>query len=136
MALTVRKIIVWRGEVAHRPGELARVLEALAHAGADLKVVMGYAEGARVIVEIAPITGRKQIATARAVGLAASTKPTLLVDGADRPGLGSKLAAAVAARGVSISFVVAQVVGRRFSAVFGFHSDQDARAASAAIRLC
>ena len=136
MALTVRKITVWRGEVAHRPGELARVLESLAGAGADLNVVMGYAEGSRGIVEIAPISGRKQIATARKAELAPSAKPTLLVEGNDRPGLAATLASAIATRGVSISFVVAQVVGRRYSAVFGFHSEKDARTAAAAIRLC
>jgi hypothetical protein len=136
MMVAVRKIRVWRGEVAHRAGELARVLQPLAEAGADLKVVMGYAEGTRGIVEIAPISGRRQIAAARKAGLTASAKPTLLVEGDNRPGLGATLAAAIAARGVSISFVVAQVVGKRYSAVFGFHSDQDARAAAAAVRLC
>ena len=44
MAVTVRNVTIWRKEVAHRPGELARALQPLAAAGADLQVIMAYAE--------------------------------------------------------------------------------------------
>ena len=45
MAVSVKKVTLWRKEVSHAPGVLAGVLEPLAGAGANLRVVMGYAMG-------------------------------------------------------------------------------------------
>ncbi len=134
MAVTVKQVAIWRSEVAHRSGELARVLRPIAEAGANLQVIMGYAEDDRGIVEICPISGKKVIEAAKKAGFAASSKPTLLVQGDDRAGLGYKIARAIADQGVSISFDVTQVIGKKFSAVYGFHSEEDAKAAAGAIR--
>ena len=68
------------------------------------------------------------------MGLAASAIPCLLVEGNDRPGLGAKIAGAVADQGINVSFMLAETVGRKFSAVFGFGSDVDAQKASRAIK--
>lgn len=133
MAVRVKKVTVWKREIPHRAGELAAVLQPLAEAGANLQVVMGYAEGSRGFVELCPVSGKKLTEAAKRVGLEASSKPTLLVEGDNRPGLGYQIARTIADRGVSISFLVAQVVGKKYSAVFGFHSEQDARTAAGAI---
>jgi hypothetical protein len=134
MAVTVKKVTLWRKEVANEPGVLAGVLEPLAQAGANLRVVMGYAMGdsGRAAIEVFPISGKKAAATA--AGLAASPIACLLVEGDDRPGLGAGMARATANAGVNISFLVAETVGRKFSAVFGFQSDSDAAAAAKAIK--
>lgn len=134
MAVTVKNVVIWRREVAHRPGELARALEPLVTAGADLKVIMAYAEGDRGIVEIGPLSGKKLTAAAAKAGFAASTKPTLLIEGDDRPGLGLEIAKAIADKGISISFDVTQVIGRKYSAVYGFQSADAAKIAAEAIR--
>jgi hypothetical protein len=44
------------------------------------------------------------------------------------------MARAIAEQGVNLSFLVAETVGRRFSAVFGFGSDADAARATQAIK--
>ncbi len=134
MAASVKKVTIWRTEIAHQPGAMAAVLEPLAEAGADLQVSMAYAEGSRGFVEVFPISGRKVTEAARKAGLVASSKPTLLVEGDDRPGLGYSLARAIAEKGINISFVVAHTVGRKYSAVYGFSSDEDARVATSAIK--
>jgi hypothetical protein len=137
MAITVKKAALWRGELKNRPGALAGVLEPLAAAGADLRVAMGYGlptDSEKAVVEVFPISGKKATAAAAAAGLAAASTPCLLVEGDDRPGLGARMARAVADQGVNISFVLAESVGRRFSAVFGFASDADAERASRALR--
>ncbi len=54
----------------------------------------------------------------------------LLVEGDDRPGLGAAMARSVAKAGVNIHFVMAETVGRKFSALFGFHSEADAALAT------
>jgi uncharacterized protein with ACT and thioredoxin-like domain len=63
------------------------------------------------------------------VGLAASSIPTLLVEGYNKPGLAHKIAQAVAEAGVNLSFLVAQVLGKRFVATLGFETEGDAKKA-------
>jgi hypothetical protein len=136
MAVTVKKVSLWRAEVANQPGVLAKVLEPLAAAGASLRVVMGYALGdsGRAAIEVYPVSGKKVAAAASGAGLSASAIPCLLVEGDDRPGLGAAMASAIAGAGVNIHFLIAETVGRKFSAVFGFGSDADATMASKAVK--
>jgi hypothetical protein len=136
MAVTVKKAALWRAEVADRPGALADVLERLAAAGADLRVVMGYGLGAsgRAVIEVFPVSGRKAVAAATAAGLQASPIPCLLVEGDDRAGLGAQMASAIAAQGVNVAFVIAETIGRKFSAVFGFEDNLGATAGAKAIK--
>ena len=137
MTVTVKKIALWRKEAANRPGALATALEPLAEAGANLRIVMGYAlpgEAGGAVIELFPVAGRKATAAATAAGLAASTIPCLLVEGDDRPGLGARLARALAGEGINVSFVMAETIGRKFSALFGFANDADLEKASRAIR--
>jgi hypothetical protein len=137
MAVTVKKITLWRSEVANRPGTLSDALEPLARAGANLRIVMGYrfpGDETRGAVELYPVTGKKAQAAARAAGLSDSGIPTLLVEGDDRPGTGSAIARAITEAGINLAFFVAQVVGRRYAAVIGFDSEADARKAAPLIK--
>jgi|SRR5262245_827926 len=137
MAVSVKKIVLWRKETEHRPGALAAALEPLAAAGANLRIVMGYAipgEPGRAAIELFPVSSKKATAAATVAGLSVSAIPCLLVEGDDRPGLGARFARAVANEGVNVSFVMAETIRRKFSAVFGFANDADAERASRAIR--
>ncbi|TMQ57076.1 MAG: hypothetical protein E6K76_11635 [Candidatus Eisenbacteria bacterium] len=82
----------------------------------------------------APGPGKKSQAAAQTAGLDRSSIPTLLAMGDDRPGLGSEIAEAIAGAGINISFMVAQVVGRRYSAVFGFETEEEAQIATNLIK--
>jgi len=137
MATTVKRITLWRGDLPNEPGALAAALRPLSEAGVALTVAMAYkvpGDHTKAVVELYPIAGRKAQNAARAGGLSPSEIPTLLVEGDDRPGLGASLAQAVAARGINMSFLVTQVVGRKYVSVFGFDSDADAKAAAAILR--
>jgi len=136
VGITVKRVTLWRAEVTNHPGVLAGMLEPLAQAGANLRVVMGYAMGdsGRAAIEVFPVSGRKAATAASAAGLAASPIPCLLVEGDDRPGFGAGMARAIAQAGVNISFLIAETVGRKFSAVFGFQNDADAATAAKAIK--
>lgn len=137
MALTIKKVTLWRAEVAHNVGALADSLEPLAAAGANLRVVMGYAfpgDPSRAAIEVFPVTGKKAIAAAQSAGLAPSPISCLLVEGDDRAGLGSRLAREIAAAGVNISFLMAETIGRKFSAVIGFANDAEAAIATKAMK--
>src|SRR5262249_4320774 len=92
MAVTVKRIGLWRAEVANEPGALARTLEPLAASRASLRVVMGYRfpeHQERAAIEVYPVAGARVTAAAQAVGLAPSDLACLLVEGDDRPGLGA-----------------------------------------------
>lgn len=137
MAATVKKIVLWRKEVENKAGILANALAPLASAGTDVNVVMAYrfpGEASKAAIELYPVTGRKSATAAKEAGFSASSIPALLVEGDNRTGLGYETAQAIANAGINMDFLVAQVVGRKFSAVFGFESDTDASKCAAIIR--
>lgn len=132
MAVTVRKVELWRRHLDNKPGALAQVLEPLAGAGADLRIAMGYripGLETRAVLELAPVTGKAAFTAARQAGLAPSDIPTLVVEGKDAPGLGLAQSRALEGAGINVAFLVAQVLGGRFSAVYGFDSEKDAERA-------
>jgi hypothetical protein len=136
MAVTVKKIALWRGRIDNQPGALARVLEPLAAAKGDLQVLMGYHEPGQSesVVEIYPVTGSKASAAAKRSGLGASAQPSLLVSGDNGPGIGHRIARALGEAGININFLVALATGRKYSMVFGFDSDGDAASAAKLIK--
>jgi len=137
MAVTVKKIVLWRKEVENRPGALASTLASLASAGADLEVVMAYrypGEESKAAIELYPVTAMKSVAAAKESGLAASSMHAYLVEGDNRPGLGHAISQAIADAGINMDFVVAQVIGRKYSAIFGFESEADATKGAAEIK--
>jgi hypothetical protein len=137
MPLTVKLITLWRAEVENRPGALAQTLAPFAAARTDLQVIMGYrypSTGGKAAIEVYPITGKKLAAAATATGLSASTIPALLVQGDNQPALGHTIAQALSAAGINIGFLMAQVLGRRYSAVLGFETRDDAKKSARIIK--
>jgi hypothetical protein len=129
MAVTVRKVTLWRRHLDNRPGALAQVLEPLAGAGADLQVAMGYripGQESEAVLELAPVSGRGSTDAARKAGLQPSHIPTLVVEGDNSAAVGLAQSRALAEAGINLAFLIAQVMGRKFSAVFGFETQEDA----------
>ena len=116
---------------------LANTLEPLSEVGADLQVVMAYRYPGgtdRAAIELHPVSGRKSTAAAKTAGLAPSPILALLIEGDNRRGLSHTLTKAIGDAGINLSFVMAQVVGRRYSAMFGFENQADATRAAALIK--
>ncbi len=136
MAVSVKRIALWRGKIEDRPGTLADVLEPVAASRSDLQVVMGYREpgGAQAVVELYPVASKKVASALMGRGLRPAGIPSLLVTGDNRPGLGHAMARALGDAGLNVSFLVAQTAGRKFSAVFGFASETDAAGAVTLIK--
>jgi hypothetical protein len=137
MPVTVKHISLWRREIENQVGTLAHTLEPVTKAGANLRVLMGYrypGNEARAAIELYPVSGKKVTAAAAEAGLSVSSIPTLLVDGDDKPGLGLAIAKTIADAGLNMAFFVAQVVGRRYSAVIGFDSEAEANTAAGLIK--
>jgi hypothetical protein len=137
MTVSVKSITLWRRELQHRPGALADSLAPLADGGIDLKVLMAYrfpGDPDRGAVELFPVAGKRATTAAESGGFSAFSLPALLVEGDDAPGLGSQMCREVAAAGINLAFVVAQVIGRKFSAVFGFDDEASAHGAVSLIK--
>jgi hypothetical protein len=58
----------------------------------------------------------------------------LLVEGDNKPGLGHSIAQAIAEAGIDLSFLIVQVIGRKYSAVIGFVNETDSEKAKARIK--
>jgi len=123
VAVTIKEITLWRREIDNQPGALAGVLEQLARAGMDVTVLMAYrypGNESRGAVEVYPIVGKKATAAAQTAVLAPSNISALLVQGDNRSGLGYTTTQAIADGGINLAFLVAQVIGKKYSAVFRF----------------
>jgi hypothetical protein len=137
MAASVKVITLWRREVENRPGALARTLEPLARAGADLKVAMSYrypGDEQNAVIELYPVAGKRATAAAHAAGLTATSIPTLLVEGDNRAGQAHAITRAIADAGINLTFFVAQVIGKKYSAVLGFETEADAKRGASLIK--
>lgn len=132
MAVSVKPITVWRRSLQDRPGALAESLSPLAEGGGTVTIVMAYripGEPGRGIVEVFPVSGKRATAAAERAGFSSSSIPALRVEGDDAPGLGHRQARAIADAGINLDFLVAQVIGRKFSAIYGFADEDGARRA-------
>jgi len=137
MPVKVKRITLWRKELENHPGTLADTLEPVAKAGADLQVLMGYCypgDRTRAAVELFPIANKKATAAAQGAGLAAVGIAAVHVEADNRKGVASAITRTLADAGVNLDFLVAQAIGRKFSAVFGFENAADADRASALIK--
>src|SRR5262249_58857662 len=92
MALTIKRITLWRREVANQPGVLASTLEPLARAGADLRLVIGnrFPGGTGLAaIQVLPVSRKNVSAVAVAAGVHAIGLAFLLLAGDNRPTLGA-----------------------------------------------
>src|ERR1700758_1770489 len=138
MSLTITKVDVWAAEIADTPGGLAKLLGALAGAGADLECVIARRDPTKTgkgIAFLTPVKGANARKAAKAEGLAPAEKlATLKVEGNDAPGLGFRITSAIADSGVNLRGLSGAVVGRKFVAYLGFDGNADADKAARALR--
>jgi len=130
MAYTVKKVDVWAGEIADRPGGLASTLGALQRAGGNIEFVVARRAPDKPgtgVVFLTPVKGAKQKNAAQEAGLSTSESlHSVRIEGPDRPGLGLKMTEALAAAGINLRGLSAAALGRRAVAYFAFDSAADA----------
>ncbi len=136
MAYSVKPVEVWAGDIRNKPGMLARTLEALTLAGAELEFIVARRlteNSSRVFV--APLKGKRQRQAADAVGLVPATGMfSIRVEGPDRGGLGADICRAVADVGLNIRGFSAAALGKKMVNYLAFSSESEALAASKALR--
>ncbi len=138
MAYSIRKVEVWAGEIADRPGGLAATLSAMSNAGANLEFLVSRRASDKPgtgVVFLTPIRGSKQKGAAQQAGLSTTgTLNSVRVEGPDRAGLGAKMANALADAGINLRGVSAAALGRRAVTYFAFDSAADADTAIRTLR--
>ncbi|MGH7180266.1 MAG: amino acid-binding protein [Tepidisphaeraceae bacterium] len=138
MALSVTKSDVWAGEMMDRPGELNRVLDALARGGVKLECCIARRSPDKPgmgTVFVTPVKGKKAQEAARMCGLSPGANlATLRLEGPDKPGAGAMLSRAVADAGINVRGCSAAVIGSKYVAYVGFDNAGDADRAMKAIK--
>lgn len=138
MAYSVKKVDVWAGEIADRPGGLASTLAAMNNAGANIEFIVARRAPDKPgtgVVFVTPIKGAKQKAAAQQAGLATSASlHSVRIEGPDRPGLGAKMTDALAAADINVRGLSAAALGRRAVSYLAFDSAADADTAVRILR--
>jgi hypothetical protein len=138
MSLTVTKVDVWAAQIEDKPGGLAKLLGALAGAGANLECVVARRDPSKAgkgVAFLTPVKGANARKAAKAEGIAPAEKlATLKVEGNDAPGLGFRITSAIADSGVNLRGASGAVVGGKFVVYLGFDGNADADKAARALK--
>ena len=138
MKLTTTHVDLWSTEIDDTPGGLARTLRAIAEFGAELDYVTASRhpqKPGKGLLWVSSIAKRAPLDRVTDVGLHHADERVLLkVEGHDAPGLGAKLAKAIAEAGVSMKGLSADVRDQRFACYIEFDQAQDRDKAEAAIK--
>ena len=139
--ITIKKIILWRGEIEGSPKALAHALQPLAEAGIRLQAFMRYRhfrDEKRAVVEVCPYTEEEEnhcSAVMQGAGLKVSKVPALMIESDPVPGLEYSFARIVAEQTLHLIFCVTQTVSDKWVALIGFESDTDAEKAALSLLL-
>ncbi|MHC4717165.1 MAG: ACT domain-containing protein [Planctomycetota bacterium] len=118
MAMKVSKLQMWVAGIKDEPGALAAKLHALAEAGASFDFVLARRtpeKKGKGVVFLAPLTGARQLRAAKKNGVRRSKSIyALRIEGPDKPGMGARVAGALAEAGLNLRGLSAAVIGRRF----------------------
>lgn len=130
MALKVSRVDVWAAGLKDKPGQLAAKLAALADAGANVEFVVARRSPDKPgtgVVFVTPIRGAKQLRAAKKAGFRKSKSlQSVRVEGADKRGLGAKLAQALADAGINLRGISAAALGKRAVCYFALDKLSDA----------
>jgi len=136
MALSVRRVQVWSGEIPDRPGAAAAKLAALNDAGAELEFVFTRPNPQRpdtAVIFLAPVTGPEQIQAARDAQLGPALDSVMLcVEGDQRPGISYDLMSRLAIAGINLRGLSISATAGRFAAYLAF---DDPDVATTALRI-
>ncbi|MBM4146832.1 MAG: hypothetical protein FJ240_11280 [Nitrospira sp.] len=133
MADIVRKVAYFAMDVPNRPGEGARVLEALANAGVNLLAFSGFPNGGKAQLDFIPenvIVFKKAVKDAKI-----KTRPQkfgFLVQGQDRKGAVADVLKTLSEKKINVTAIDAVSAGRgRYAAILWVNPKDVNRAAKA-----
>ena len=138
MALKATKAEVWAVSIDDRAGGVADKLEPLARAGANFEMVFARRtpeNPGRGMLFVTPVKGAKAARAAREAGMGIPENIySVRIEGADRPGLGAKIARALGETGISVRGISGLAIGRKFVSYVACDSAEDQAGAIAALK--
>jgi len=133
MGLKVSKVDVWAATIEDRVGGLVDKLAPLSAAGANLEFVIARRapeQSGKGVVFVTPLNGAKQVEAAEAAGfLRTGSLHSVRIEGSDRPGLGAKMAKALAEAGINLRGLSAAAIGTKFVCYLALDTAEDAEKA-------
>ena len=116
--MKMQRVDTWAASIKDKPGGLAAKLEALAAAGVNLEFTIARRAPDKPgtgVVFVTPIKGPGQTKAAKAAGFHKTTNlHTVRLEGADKPGLGARIAQAIADAGLNLRGLSAAAIGKKF----------------------
>jgi hypothetical protein len=138
MALKVSKCEIWAVTIDDRPGGAAQKLDTLSRAGANLEMLLARRTAENPghgVMFVTPLKGKKAVEAAQQSGMG---KPeniySVRIEGGDKPGLGSRIARALADAGVNFRGMSAIAIGRKFVSFIALDSAEDQARAIGALK--
>lgn len=130
MKLKITRADVWAASLEDRPAGLAEKLEALEKAGANLEFIMArraFEAPGTGVVFLAPLNGIDQAKAASEVGFhRTEALHSVRIEGADVPGLASKITRRLAGAGINLRGFSASVIGKQFVGYLALDDEEDA----------
>ena len=133
MNLIIERAEVWSATIEDTPGGMARALEPLKEAGADLDFIISRraAESpGKGALFVTPLRGDDEIAAAASAGFnVASSIHSVRVQGHNRAGLAAEIGSSLADERINLKGMSAAELGTRFVMYLAFDSEKDANRA-------
>jgi len=134
MGLKVSNLEGWAARIEEKMGGLVGKLAPLSAAGANLEFVIARRapeQPGKGVVFVTPLNGAKQEAAAEAAGfLRTGSLHSVRIEGADKPGLGTKMARALAEAGINLRGLSAAAIGTKFVCYLALDTAEDAKKAT------
>ena len=130
MSIKIERTDVWVAELEDKPGALARKLNALADAGADLEFVIARRAPDKPgtgIVFLTRLTGDAQVKAARENGFSVTDRlHSIRIVGENKPGIGAEMTSKLGSAGINLRGLSAGVVGDGFVMHLALDTEEDA----------
>ena len=132
--LIVERVDVWAATIEDKPGGLAKILNGLRDAGADLDFVIARRAPEKPgtgVVFVTPLRGDREVAAASTLGFnVTSSLKSLRIEGENKPGVASALTNRLADAGINLHGLSAAVIGTKFIIYISLDNAEDAAKAA------
>lgn len=138
MTYHVEQVTVWAATIDDTPGELAGILSALSHAGANLDSIIARRTAdhpGKAVVFVTPLRSDHEIDAAAQVGFnVTQTLYSVRVQGPNTPGATAHIVQAIAETGINLRGFSAATVGTQLIAYAAVDSLDDANKVASVLR--
>ncbi|MDD4996616.1 MAG: ACT domain-containing protein [Syntrophales bacterium] len=136
--LIVERVDVWAATIEDKPGGLAKILNGLRDAGADLDFVIARRAPEKPgtgVVFVTPLRGDREVAAASTLGFnVTSSLKSLRIEGENKPGVAAAMTGKLADAGINLHGLSAAVIGTKFIIYISLDNAEDAAKAADIIK--